>query len=215
MSDEIRQLVLRELSDASNRECEALRANVDGGELMHVLRAKLAAAEADVARLVSERERLMEISNMLRADLNRVLAEGSPAQVVGTLDSQQVQREVAARYETKLGEIEAAMQELIGQNRALKAELRRWTAEGLDALPQLPSTSSGGGAACLAGSGDGAPASRSSLERRAGRAAAEAGRDETLAAEAADTLMDREPNGEHAAPRGFAGRPPAKDPHAT
>ena len=32
--------------------------------------------EADVARLVGEREKLMEISNMLRADLNRVVSDG-------------------------------------------------------------------------------------------------------------------------------------------
>ena len=37
------------------------------------------------------------------------------------------EREVASRYEAKLGEIEASMRELVAQNSALKAELRKWT----------------------------------------------------------------------------------------
>jgi hypothetical protein len=65
------------------REAEALRASVDGGEAA-ALRARLSAAEGDVARLAAEREKLMDISNMLRADLNRMLAEG------GAPDSRQV-----------------------------------------------------------------------------------------------------------------------------
>jgi len=35
------------------------------------------------------------------------------------------EREVASRYEAKLGEIEASMRELVAQNSALKAELAR------------------------------------------------------------------------------------------
>ena len=87
------------------RECETLRLSADGGGRLYEMRAKLDAAEADVARLVREREKLMEISNMLRADLNRLVADGG-----GGDGGERAQREVAARYESKLSEIELAMQ---------------------------------------------------------------------------------------------------------
>eukprot|EP00966_Prymnesium_polylepis_P149550 3454959-Prymnesium_polylepis.1 len=57
--------------EAKAAECEGLRAQADRGGLVRELQAKLQAAESDLARLVAEREKLMEISNMLRADLNR------------------------------------------------------------------------------------------------------------------------------------------------
>lgn len=83
--------------EAKSKECETLRAEREGGGLvrelqasdeqrggwtLHLpphhrptsllwLQAKLKTAEGDLARLVAEREKLMEISNMLRADLNR------------------------------------------------------------------------------------------------------------------------------------------------
>ena len=112
-------------------ECEALRLQRDGGGLVQTLQAKLGAAEQDLSRLVAEREKLMEISNMLRADLNRVLSE-SFVQPSATAAVERAEREVASRYETKLTEIEAAMRELIGQNKSLKEELRRWTSEGTE-----------------------------------------------------------------------------------
>ena len=34
---------------------------------------------------------------------------------------------MANRYEDKLGEVETSMRELVAQNAALKAELRKWT----------------------------------------------------------------------------------------
>ena len=46
----------------------------EGGGLLTQLQSKLAVAEADVARLMVEREKLIEISNMLRADLHRATA---------------------------------------------------------------------------------------------------------------------------------------------
>ena len=52
-----------------------------------------------------------------------------------TAAAERAEREVASRYESKLGEIEAAMRELVGQNRTLKDELRRWTSEGTDFAP--------------------------------------------------------------------------------
>ena len=52
-------------------ECEKLRTERDSGGVVRELQAKLQTAEADITRLVAEREKLMEISNMLRADLNR------------------------------------------------------------------------------------------------------------------------------------------------
>ena len=123
---------------------------------MEALRGQLAAAEADVARLAEEREKLMEISNMLRADLNRAMADGaSPAasrdaaeaaaeratrEVGGPVEAageservvgqgKEVCEQVGAQYEAKLGEIEGAMRELISQNRALKARCSREAAE--------------------------------------------------------------------------------------
>ena len=104
-------------------ECEALRLQRDGGGLVQTLQAKLSAAEADLSRLVAEREKLMEISNMLRADLNRVLSE-SFVQPNAHAAAERAEREVATRYESKLTEIESAMRELVGQNRSLKEELR-------------------------------------------------------------------------------------------
>ena len=109
-------------------ECEGLKLQLSGGGLVQTLQTKLASAEGDIKRLVAEREKLMEISNMLRADLNRVLSESYVAPSAATA-SERAEREVASRYEHKLSEIEGAMRELVGQNRTLKEELRRWTAD--------------------------------------------------------------------------------------
>jgi len=118
------------------KECETLKA-VSGAGVVQELRSKLEMANADVGRLMAEREKLWEISNMLRADLNRVLTDGAAAacQTTEAATAERIQREVAARYQTKLVDIEAAMRELVEHNRALKGELRRWTADGLDAIP--------------------------------------------------------------------------------
>lgn len=118
-------------------ECESLRLQLSGGGLVQTLQTKLATAEADLTRLVAEREKLMEISNMLRADLNRVLAESfvAPSAAAAT---ERAEREVASRYEQKLTEIEGAMKQLVGQNRTLKEELRRWTDNAADGGELLP-----------------------------------------------------------------------------
>jgi hypothetical protein len=109
-------------------ECEGLKLQLSGGGLVQTLQTKLASAEGDIKRLVAEREKLMEISNMLRADLNRALSESYVAPSAAAA-SERAEREVASRYEHKLSEIEGAMRELVGQNRTLKEELRRWTAD--------------------------------------------------------------------------------------
>ena len=138
------------------QECESLRRAHEGPAvgLVQQLQAKLATAETDLSRLVAEREKLMEISNMLRADLNRVLSERFVAPSGSA--AERAEREVASRYETKLAEIESAMTELVGQNRALKHELHQWTA-GTGAAASLG----------LAGGGGGASRGTSSLLRRA------------------------------------------------
>ncbi|KAL1514532.1 hypothetical protein AB1Y20_003629 [Prymnesium parvum] len=117
--------------EAKSKECEALRAEREGGGLVRELQAKLKTCEADHSRLVAEREKLMEISNMLRADLNRVLSE-SPAPPSSTIAIERAEREVAGRYEAKLGQIESSMRQLVSQNRSLKEELHRWTASEPD-----------------------------------------------------------------------------------
>ena len=122
----------QQLADRT-REAEEARVRSEGGGLLTQLQRKLATAEADVARLMVEREKLMEISNMLRADLHRATAnallpaaDGGAGAGAAELRAR-AEREVASRYETKLGEIEASMRELVAQNAALKTELRKWT----------------------------------------------------------------------------------------
>ena len=102
---------------------------------------------------------------MLRADLNRAMADGaSPAasrdaaeaaaeratrEVSGLVEAAgeseravgqggEVCEQVGAQYEAKLGEIEGAMRELISQNRALKARSSREAAEMQPSLPISP-----------------------------------------------------------------------------
>lgn len=115
-------------------ECETLKRQLNGGGLVATLQQKLATAEADLTRLVAEREKLMEISNMLRADLNRTLSESfvAPSSAAAT---ERAEREVASRYEAKLTQVESAMRELVGQNSTLKAELRRWTTDTSEEVP--------------------------------------------------------------------------------
>jgi len=48
---------------------EEARVRSEGGGLLAQLQSKLGVAEADVARLMVEREKLIEISNMLRLGL--------------------------------------------------------------------------------------------------------------------------------------------------
>ena len=122
----------QQLADRT-REAEEARVRSEGGGLLTQLQSKLATAEADVARLMVEREKLMDISNMLRADLHRATAnallpaaDGGAGAGAAELRAR-AEREVANRYETKLGEIEASMRELVAQNAALKGELRKWT----------------------------------------------------------------------------------------
>lgn len=50
----------------------------------------------DISRLVAEREKLMEISNMLRADLNKVLSESYVAPSAAAA-VERAEREVASR----------------------------------------------------------------------------------------------------------------------
>ena len=122
----------QQLADRT-REAEEARVRSEGGGLLTQLQSKLATAEADVARLMVEREKLMEMSNMLRADLHRATANALLPAADGGAGAgaaevrARAEREVASRYETKLGEIEASMRELVAQNAALKVELRKWT----------------------------------------------------------------------------------------
>ena len=115
------------------RECEGLKLQLDGGGVVQTMKARLEAAEADLTRLVAEREKLMEISNMLRADLNRVLTE-SFATPNPQVAAERAEREVATRYEAKLSQIEISMKQLLGQNKALKDDSRTLdsTDRGLD-----------------------------------------------------------------------------------
>jgi len=97
----------------------------------------------------------MEISNMLRADLNRVVSDGFRAGGGdGAAAAERAEREVAARYDAKLADIESSMRELVAQNRALKDELRRWTAaDGFEPPPRPRPTPAS--AACAAAAADG------------------------------------------------------------
>ena len=47
-------------------------------------------------------------------------------------------RALLVRYESKLGQIEVSMRELVGQNRILKDELRRWTTDASSPSAHLP-----------------------------------------------------------------------------
>ena len=66
----MREQLQRRVTDLTSQleskaaECETMRALCDGGGLVRELQAKLGRAETDLARLVGEREKLMEISNM-------------------------------------------------------------------------------------------------------------------------------------------------------
>jgi hypothetical protein len=65
---------------------------------------------------------------------------------------ERAERSMSQRYESKLGEIESAMRELVLQNRALKAELRRWTSLEAGSV-RTPATGGPGGGGGPGGAG--------------------------------------------------------------
>lgn len=111
---------------------------------MTALRAQLEAARAHAQRLTAERDKLMEISNMLRADLNALRdaeatagAEGAraraaDAQRAGGGPGREAGRErgeeatAALPPATRIDALEAAMEALSAQNGRLQAELAGW-----------------------------------------------------------------------------------------
>ncbi|KAL3927572.1 MAG: hypothetical protein SGPRY_002761 [Prymnesium sp.] len=147
--------------EAKSKECETLRAEREGGGLVR----ELQATEGDLARLVAEREKLMEISNMLRADLNRVVSEGPPPSSANAVE--RVEREVAGRYESKLRQIESSMRQLVSQNTSLKEELTRWTSNDSDDwMPSLHTSKGVGGGRRRTSFPTGGPSSPSSGAQR-------------------------------------------------
>ena len=136
---------------ASATSCAEMRP--EGGGASASLQTKPApAAEADVTRLVAEREKLMEISNMLRADLNRVVSDGFRAGGGdGAAAAERAEREVA-RYDAK------GAGHRVVDARARRAEPRaqgragRWTAaDGFERRERATPAS----AACAAAAADG------------------------------------------------------------
>jgi len=92
------------------------------------LRVQLDEATATVRRLSSEREKLMDISNMLRSDLSRTMSESYQETSMKVL-AEKAERDMAQRYQAKMADIETSMEEIIAQNRSLKHRLRRLTSE--------------------------------------------------------------------------------------
>ncbi len=88
------------------------------------LRSKLNQADVDLDRLLKEREKLMDISNQLRADLEHVVstaATTSPTDIAEAV--RRTEEETSHKYEQKIQSIESRLRDLAAHNKALTAEL--------------------------------------------------------------------------------------------
>ena len=93
------------------------------------LRSELEAAHSDVAELMAEREKLMELSNQLRADLNHAVAAEADESELSQV-AKKVEEETASRYQRKVESVERRLRDLQSHNRALTSELHKWAAGG-------------------------------------------------------------------------------------
>lgn len=109
------------------------------------LKAKLDSANQDVERLMTERNKLMENSNQLRAMLNKLEKDEYANPRVGEA-VEKTKKEMASLYETKILEIASSLKDFKAHNKVLKRELRRiYSTEGLkpsDSLESLHSQKS-------------------------------------------------------------------------
>eukprot|EP00736_Rhodelphis_marinus_P010995 Rmarinus@m.14660 len=87
---------------------------------------KLEEAESEVERLRQERDKLMDISNAMKAELSREVDDAMNDPLYSTL-VKQAERDVVNRYERRIAEIESAMQDLVRENRQLRSALHTAT----------------------------------------------------------------------------------------
>ncbi|SPQ96323.1 unnamed protein product (mitochondrion) [Plasmodiophora brassicae] len=100
---------------------------VDAGELLALreengnLRAKLDEANYELDLLAAEKDRLMEISNMLKANVARLMSDEAVADLpLSVLD---MNSDVSKAYATKLSQVERTLRDLLQQNQALRAQI--------------------------------------------------------------------------------------------
>ncbi|CAM9603172.1 unnamed protein product, partial [Ascophyllum nodosum] len=124
-----------ELSGTRRRlEREGSPALVELEDHLARLKARCADLEGEVERLAAERDKLMDIGNSLRAELNRALSNsfqregGAPAEARIKDAVSRAQREARlkyqAKYRSRVAEVEAAFAQLAAENRRLKAKGR-------------------------------------------------------------------------------------------
>ena len=115
-------------SQSKSEECQTLEESMSQIELRG-LREELERAKDDAGRLQEERDKLIEVSNKLRASLNQTVSksiEGAPfgGAVGGALIAERsIEKKIALKYKDKVARIEASLERLVEQNRTLKMKL--------------------------------------------------------------------------------------------
>lgn len=83
--------------------------------------AKLDEANYELDLLAAEKDRLMEISNMLKANVARLMSDEAVADLpLSVLD---MNSDVSKAYATKLSQVERTLRDLLQQNQALRAQI--------------------------------------------------------------------------------------------
>jgi len=118
--------VLRELTKTQAKQIEYLREkkkNNESGDFEEEVEIRveerLKSMKMKLERVVDERDRLADLTNKLRADLKR-----TPGGAPSIAQLEQVEKQVAATFHTKVKSVELALEQIVSQNRQLKRELR-------------------------------------------------------------------------------------------
>ena len=99
------------------------------------LRIKLDGATNDLKRLMDEREKLLEISNNLKAELKHAQSS-TVSQTTVTQAVAEAEKQTSEKYEVKIQSIESKLAELAAHNKALTGELSKWSAGPNDIFSQ-------------------------------------------------------------------------------
>ncbi|GBG28799.1 Proteasome assembly chaperone 2 [Hondaea fermentalgiana] len=114
-SDEVAETrLLRKLLRTQEHQIVATLTSENGR-----LKREVDLAQKEIKQVTEERDRLADLANKLRAELKH-----SSRSSVTTDQLDQVERQVAATFESKIRSVELALEQLVAQNRTLKLQLR-------------------------------------------------------------------------------------------
>lgn len=110
------------------------------------LKSKLKEAARDLRRLMKEREKLIDVSNGVRAELDRTREQLHQQSISGNLNTRATQashvHEVQTQsdlrhFKDEVSRLQSSLREVIENNTALKRELQRWTGQHFEDISNM------------------------------------------------------------------------------